>query len=340
MNKVCHSEFEKAPVVVSSVVWALDILYMLRDYSPDSLDNTTSIVEDAWKKARDEELGLVASCVERRPTIPSPTQLKILRFCLSRVKDEKGRAVKVCAGCKSCDATMEYKKTTSTWGSRTDASSSDEEDDTVAKVVEKFKQCFDHIVGPNLRKNEHFETVFTHLAAAVRRRVTQNTSDVSGRQQIQAVVPRLDGARRAGRKKSSGDEEDGHRSDNSESEEFSYDDKSEECSLETEGRAADIDRSVQLIMDEKARCSHALRELHVSTHQAIMCAAKVCYTSITLKQMYNRGAIDRGDAEARKINFLVQYINFEYERVLEERQYIEIPQDLLGSWIHLYNRVW
>ena len=184
--------------------------------------------------------------------------------------------------------------------------STDEEDDTVAKVLEKFKHFFGHIVD--------FETVFTHLAAAVRRRVTQNTSD--------------------------GDEEDRHRSDNNEREEFSYDDKSEECSLETEGRAADIDRSVQLIMDEKARCSHALRELHVSTHQAIMCAAKVCYTSITLKQMYNRGAIDRGDAEARKINFLVQYINFEYERVLEERQYIEIPQDLLGSWIHLYNRVW
>ena len=305
---------------------------MLRDYSPHSLDNKTYLVEEAWKKARDDELGLLASCVEPRRTIPSRTELKILRFCLSTVKDEKGRAVKVCAGCKSCDGTMQYKKTHSTWGSRTDGSSSDEEDDTVAKVLEKFKQCFDDIVD--------FETVFTHLAAAVRRRVTQNTSDVSGRQQIQAVVPRLDGARRAGRKKSSGDEEDGHRSDNSESEEFSYDDKSEECSLETEGRAADIDRSVQLIMDEKARCSHALRELHVSTHQAIMCAAKVCYTSITLKQMYNRGAIDRGDAEARKINFLVQYINYEYERVLEERQYIEIPQDLLGSWIHVYNRVW
>ena len=183
--------------------------------------------------------------------------------------------------------------------------STDEEDDTVAKVLEKFKQCFDDIVD--------FETVFTHLAAAVRRRVTQNTSD--------------------------GDEEDRHRSDNNEREEFSYDDKSEECSLDTEGRAADIDRSVQLIMDEKARCSHALRELHAPTHQAIHQAAKACFMSITLKQMY-RGAIDRGDAEARKINFLVQYINFEYERVLEERQNMEIPQDLLGSWIHVYNRVW
>ena len=251
---------------------------MLRDYSPHSLDNKTYLVEEAWKKARDEELGLLASCVEPRRTIPSRTELKILRFCLSTVKDEKGRAVKVCAGCKSCDGTMQYKKTRSTWGSRTDGSSSDEEDDTVAKVLEKFKQCFDHIVVPNLRKNEHFETVFTHLAAAVRRRLTQNPSD--------------------------GHEEDRHRSDNNEREEFSYDDKSEECSLDTEGRAADIDRSVQLIMDEKARCSHALRELHAPTHQAIHQAAKACFMSITLKQMY-RGAIDRGDAEARKINFLV-----------------------------------
>ena len=159
--------------------------------------------------------------------------------------------------------------------------------------------------------------------------------NVSGRQQIQAVVPRLDGARRAGRKKSSGDEEDGHRSDNSESEEFSYDDKSEECSLETEGRAADIDRSVQLIMDEKARCSHALRELHAPTHQAIHQAAKACFMSITFKQMY-RGAIDRGATEAQK-TFLLNYIDFEYERFMEGRQYMEIPQALLGSWILLYN---
>ena len=274
---------------------------MLRDYSPHSLDNKTYLVEEAWKKARDDELGLLASCVEPRPTIPSPTELKILRFCLSTVKDEKGRAVKVCAGCKSCDGTMQYKKTHSTWGSRTDGSSSDEEDDTVAKVLEKFKQCFDDIVD--------FETVFTHLAAAVRRRVTQNRSD--------------------------GDEEDRHRSDNNEREEFSYDDKSEECSLETEGRAADIDRSVQLIMDEKARCSHALRELHAPTHQAIHQAAKACYMSITFKQMY-RGAIDRGATEAQK-TFLLNYIDFEYERFMEGRQHMEIPQTLLGSWIILYN---
>ena len=83
---------------------------MLRDYSPHSLDNKTYLVEEAWKKARDDELGLLASCVEPRRTIPSRTELKILRFCLSTVKDEKGRAVKVCAGCKSCDGTMQYKK--------------------------------------------------------------------------------------------------------------------------------------------------------------------------------------------------------------------------------------
>ena len=83
---------------------------MLRDYSRDSLDN------------------------EPRPIIPSRTELKILLFCVGGRKDDKGRAVQVCAGCKSCDATMEYKTSSTTWGSRTDGSSSgcsssDEEDE-------------------------------------------------------------------------------------------------------------------------------------------------------------------------------------------------------------------
>ena len=160
---------------------------MLRDYSRDSLDN------------------------EPRPIIPSRTELKILLFCVRGMKDEKGRAVQVCAGCKSCDASMEYKASSTTWGSRTDGSSS----------------CC-----------------------------------------------------------SSSDEEDEHRSENSESEECSYGDlavcdgsergrMSIECSLDTEGReellqtvgvawvaslAADINRSIQLLIDEKARVAHQMRE--------------------------------------------------------------------------------
>ena len=99
----------------------------------------------------------------------------------------------------------------------------------------------------------------------------------------------------------------------------------------------DLDRSVQLLMDAKARCSHAIREQLVETNQAIHAAAKACYSSITLKQICT-GAIDRGGTEAEK-TFLLNYIDFEYQRVLEARQYMEIPDVLLRGWMYIYNRV-
>ena len=156
---------------------------MLRDYSRDSLDN------------------------EPRPIIPSRTELKILLFCLRGRKDDKGRAVQVCAGCKSCDATMEYKTSSTTWGSRTDGtssscSSSDEEDEEEEEEEEDEPidlTLIDFQCGPEF---------------------DQCSLDTAGREELFQTVG-----------------------------------VAWEASLD-----ADINRSVQLLIDEKARLAHQKRE--------------------------------------------------------------------------------